>query len=208
MIRRLALALFASLALAACSTTGSVTSDFDDQQDFSGYKTFAWTDGKPMKVFGDARIPPGADTIITQAIRRELEAKGYTFVRSEAEADFAVGFTIGSRTQKDVTTTQVPTVYYTNARNWRWGRPYYPAYGLGTTGVVGGREVTEVSTYTQGTLAIDIFDVERKAPVYHGAGKKTLSQNSRGGGSPVNPIEVQETVEQAVSRILKDFPPE
>ncbi|MEO0700253.1 MAG: DUF4136 domain-containing protein, partial [Pseudomonadota bacterium] len=93
-------------------------------------------------------------------------------------------------------------------RNWRWGRAYYPAYPRATTGVVGGREVTEVSTYTQGTLAIDIFDVERKAPVYHGAGEKTLSKNSRRGGGVVNPLEMQETIEDAVTKILEDFPPE
>ena len=208
MIRNTALALGAALSLGACSTTASYTTDFDEQQDFSGYKTFAWADGKPMKVFGDARIPPGADTVITQEVLQELESKGYTFVKNEAKADFAVAFTVGSRTETDIIKTQVPTVYYSNTRNWRWGRPYYPAYPMGTTGVVGGREVTEVSTYTQGTLAIDIFDVERKAPVYHGAAEKTLSQNSRRGSGVVNPIEMQETIDEAVTKILEDFPPE
>lgn len=206
MIKRLALAIAASLSLAACSTTGSFTSDYDEQQDFSAYKTFSWAGDNPMTVYGAAPIPPGADTVISQAIRSELEAKGFTFVKDEAKADVAIAYTVGSRVEQDVTTTQVPTYYYSNRGAWRWGRPYYP---VGSVGVVGGREITEISTYTEGTLAIDIFDVSRKAPVYHGAGKKTLSQSSRRGTSArSNPLEMQREIKEAVTKILEDFPPQ
>jgi len=206
-IRQVILGIAASLALAACSTTGSFTSDYDDQQDFSTYKTFTWAGANPMTVYGGATIPPGADAVISDAIRSELEAKGFTYVADEAKADMAIGFTVGTRIEQDVNTTRVPNYYYTTTRGgWRWGRRYYP---VNTVAVSGSRELTEVSTYTEGTLAIDIFDVSRKAPVFHGAGKKTLSQSSwRGTSARPNPLELQQEVRDAITKILEDFPPE
>jgi len=203
----LGLALAATLSLSACASTGSFSSDFDAQQDFSAYKTFSWAGSNPMTVYGAAPIPAGADTVISQAIQSELEAKGFTYVKDESAADFAIGFTLGTRVEQDVTTTQIPKIYYSNRGNWRWGRPYYPARGIGYS-AVGGREVTEVSTYTEGTLAIDIYDTSRKAPVYHGAGKKTLHQSSiRGTSTRPNPLEAQQKIREAVAKILEDFPP-
>ena len=201
MIKRLALTLIASLSLAACATTASFNSDYDPEQDFSGYKTFSWAGDDPMTVFGDLPIPATAEPKIERAIRAELESKGFTYVEDRTTADFAVSFTVGTRDEERV--TQVPTSYYVNRTNWRWGRGYYP--GLYPGIYTSPSTISETRTYTKGTLAIDIFDVERKSPVWHGAGVKTLgSAETSGGGEGLAP----ENLRAGVAKILVDFPPQ
>jgi len=201
LIRKAIIATTLATALGACSTTGSFTSDFDEEQDFSGYKTFAWAGESPMTTFGNAPIPPTAEPKISRQIKAELESKGYTYVADKEEADFAVSFSIGTRTGQEV--TQTPTYFYGNRTNWRWGRPYYPvyyprAYPQSVT-------VSEISTYTKGTLSIDIFDVERKSPVWHGAGVKTLSRSEARGE---NVLSDPQKIREGVANILEDFPPQ
>lgn len=200
MIKHLVLAAAASVTLAACATTAKITSDFDPEQNFSGYKSFSWAGDSPMTVFGDLPIPATAEPKIARAIKAELESKGFTYTEDRNAADFAVSFTVGTRDEQR--TTQVPTNYYVNRTNWRWGRGYYP--GL-YPGIYAGSTVSETRTYTKGTLAIDIFDVERKSPVWHGAGVKTLgSAETSGGGEGLAP----ENLRAGVAKILVDFPPQ
>lgn len=210
MIWRLAIAGLAGLALAGCSTTASFNSDYDELQDFSNYKTFAWADESPMTTYGKTRIPPTAEPKISRQIRAELESKGYTYVADKERADFAVAFSIGTRVGQEV--VQSPTYFYGNSANWRWGRGYYPsaaraypraAYPARVTAYPA--TVSTVESYTEGTLAIDIFDVERKSPVWHGAGVKTLSRSEeRGQNILSDPAKIRE----GVASILADFPPE
>ena len=205
MIRKFATALVAALSLGACSTTGSFSSDYDDQQDFSVYKTFAWADASPMSVYGETRIPPTAEPKISRAVKAELESKGYTYIANKEKADFAVSFSVGTRREQEV--TQTPTYFYSNSVNWRWGRGYYPAapraYPARVTAYP--TTVSTLETYTEGTLAIDVFDVERKSPVWHGAGVKTLSKSEqRGENALSDPVKMRE----AVAKILADFPPQ
>ncbi|NQX94687.1 MAG: DUF4136 domain-containing protein [Erythrobacter sp.] len=201
MIKRFALAISASLSLAACATTASISSDYDPEQNFSGYRTFSWAGDHPMTVFGEAPIPPTAEPKIARAIKVELEAKGFNYTDDRASADFAVAFSVGTRSEERV--TQVPTTFYGNRTNWRWGRSYYP--GLYPTLYPQPATVSEVRVYNKGTLAIDIFDVERKSPVWHGAGVKTLgSAEMAGRGDGLEP----ENLRASVARILMDFPPQ
>ena len=48
-------------------------------------------------------------------------------------------------------------------------------------------------------LAVDIFDVREKRPVWHGFAEKTISEKDR--------KQVQETVQAAVDSIMPGFPP-
>lgn len=205
------LASAVSLSLAACSTTASFTSDFDDQQDFASYKTFAWADESPMTIYGKKRIPPTVEPKIARAIKAELEAKGFRYVADRANADFAVSFSVGTRTETDV--VQSPTYFYSNATNWRWGTPYYPAAARAYPRAAYPARVTtatpvtvnSVESYTEGTLAIDIFDVDRKSPVWHGAGVKTLNQSDmKSNPGALDPQKIRE----GVAKILKGFPPQ
>lgn len=188
----IALAAF-GLGLAGCATTPKVVTDFDRQQDFTAYRTFAWADDNPMAVFGSRIIPPTIGPRIASSVRAQLEAKGYRFVDDVTKADFAVSFTVGTRDGTNIVET--PDYFWANSRNWRWGAGYYPVSPVMAVPVTR----TEVTQYTEGTLAIDIYDVARKSPVWHGASSKNLSRSQLEGKNP--------NLEQAVTNILAGFPP-
>ncbi|MEE4317563.1 DUF4136 domain-containing protein [Erythrobacter dokdonensis] len=181
-----------ALSLSACSTTGRIVTDFDREQNFAAYQTFAWADESPMAVFGGRIIPPTIEPRVARAIKAALEAKGYRYLDDVAKADFAVSFTIGTRDGTDIVET--PDYFWANRTNWRWGLGYYPML-LAPVPMTR----TEVREYTEGTLAIDIYDVQRRAPVWHGAATKTLSR-AQLRGEPGD-------VEGAVNTILTGFPP-
>jgi len=192
-MKKLMMALAASsLALAGCATTPRISTDFDASQDFSGYQTFAWADESPMAVFGARMVPPTLEPKIADAIRADLTAKGYRFIDNVARADFAVSFTVGTRDGTDIIET--PDYFWTNRMSWNWGVGYYPsAYMPPITR-------TEVREYTEGTLAIDIYDVSRRSPVWHGAGTRNLSRAELNGETG--------HAGEGVAQILADFPPE
>ncbi|MEO0952502.1 MAG: DUF4136 domain-containing protein [Pseudomonadota bacterium] len=191
--QRTVLGMFA-LTLASCSTTPKVFSDFDPQQSFDGYQKFSWIGDNPMTVSGDRGPNPIAAARLKTAIQEELERKGFEFVATPANADFVVAWTVGARDRVDVRSREYVDYY---GPHWRWGYGYY-----GVRPIAGATR-TEVETreYTEGSLAIDVFDAERKAPVWHGSASKRLSETELKGDSG-------EAIRNAVTRILQGFPPD
>ena len=125
-------------------------------------------------------------------VESALGAKGYRLVSDVDSADFALSFTIGSR--EEIKVDSYPSMsagyggYGYPGRWGTWGGAYY-GYGTGTT----------VRQYTEGMLAIDVFDVEERRPVWHGVASKKISESDRkdAGG----------TIQAAVDAILGGFPP-
>lgn len=186
------LALCASLVLPSACTTGRVTSDFDETQSFAEYRTFAWADDEPMAIYGSRQIPATLEPKITRTIKSELEAKGYVFTENLTEADFAVSFTVGTR--DGVRAVRSPEYFWGYRTNWGWGVRHYPIYARTRS------TITEVSEYTEGRLAIDVYDVSKRAPVWHGVGVKNLSFAELNGQD--------DKVVEGVARVLASFPPE
>lgn len=162
-----------------------------------------------MTVLGTTRVPPMLEQRIAREVRTELEAKGYRYVETLEQADFGVSLTVGSRSSTEV--IKSPETFWVNQTNWRWGRAYYPAYPaayrrpVAVTATQVTVTTTEVKSYTEGTLAIDIYDVQSKAPVWHGSGTKTVSTSEVGARRrTIDSGKIRE----AVARILKEFPPE
>jgi hypothetical protein len=171
------------LFITGCATTMETQSDHDPSQSFSGYSTFAWIADQPMMVppAQVARVSPLNRKRIEDAIESELAAKGFRKSPDRAEASFVVSYTIGARYRVDVRSFPAP---YTGP--WRWGWPYY-------------WNDVDARMYTEGTLAIDVFDGATHQPVWHGwASKRILAQ------------EVEQAAQEiplTVAAILKDFPP-
>jgi hypothetical protein len=185
MNKKLALvAILASFLLVACASKPKVFTDFDPDQDFSEYKTFTWVSAKPMMVQSEYTISPLVEQRIMGAIISNLENKGYVFTEDRGRADMAISFTIGARDK--IRTYSEPNMYM--GTNWRWGGQYY--------GMTGYTQTTRV--YSQGTLAIDVMDIDRKAPVWHGVSSKTLSEVEKAG--------TIEFVNAAVNVTLAGFP--
>ena len=169
--------------IGACETINT-RSDYDHSVDFSGYDSFAWISDKPM-VVASPEVSPLAQSRIQNAIRRTLESKGMRFVEDATDADFVVGFTVGTRQQVRVDTTPIYPYPAGYRGPYRWGYPYY--------------QDVDVREYTQGRLAIDVFDAAEKQPVWHGFATKNITGADQADPEPL--------ITKAVEAILKDFPP-
>lgn len=179
-----------TVTLAGCASTFKATHDHDPAQDFSAYKTYFWIAEHPMKVGATTRMPnPLLEPRIMSAVEIALGAKGYTKAGSAKSADFVLSFTVGSREEIKVDTYPSMSVGY-GSRS-RWGGAYYGSY-------YGGTETT-VRQYTQGMLAIDIFDVTDHQPVWHGVASKSINNSDRENQAA--------TIKAAVDAVLAGFPP-
>jgi len=176
--------------LSACASTFEASYDHDSSNNFSNYQTFAWISKNPMKVGQAATVPnPLLEPRIMSALEKALVAKGYKWVGDAASADFVLSFTVGSRDEIKVDSYPSMSMGYGTGYPGRWGGAYY---GVSTT-------ETSVRQYTKGMLAVDIFDVKDRRPVWHGVATKTINESDRDN--------IEATVQAAVDAIIAGFPP-
>lgn len=183
-------AALASLGLSACATGFKATYDADPAHDFSGYQTFAWISENPMIVGPTNRVPnPLLEPKIMAAIEEDMAAKGYTKVDNPESADFVLSFTVGSR--EEIKVNSYPATYagYGYRGAWGWGGPYY---GMATE--------TQVRQYQKGMLALDVFDVKERRPVFHAVAEKSITESDR--------KKMDETIQAAVDAVVEAFPPQ
>jgi hypothetical protein len=176
-----------SMVVVACVSVPHTFSDVDGSQDFSSYKRFAWASATPYDIQSDYIVSPFVTEEIQRAIQAELITKGYTLTGDPSKADFIVSFTIGARDKVKVTQD---IAMVSDIDRWTWGQQYYPVQGFETK--------DRIHQYVEGMLAIDAFDAQRKAPVWHGYGKKRLNTEERRG--------TVEGIPSAVQSILRSFP--
>lgn len=182
--------VFAAM-LAGCASGFKANYDHDPANDFSGYRNFAWISEHPMKLGATSGAPnPLLEPRIMTAIKEAMAAKGYVFTSDAKRADFVLSFTVGSREEIKVDSYPSMSAGYRGGypSHWGWGGAYY---GFGTE--------TSVRQYTKGVLAIDMFDVEERRPVWHGVVTKSISKSDR--------EDVPATIRAAVAAILVGFPP-
>ena len=185
-------AAFVSLGLVACASGFKAIYDSDPAHDFSGYQTYAWISENPMIVGQTDRIPsPLLEPKIMSAIEGNLTAKGYSKVDDPEAADFVLSFTVGSR--EEIKVNSYPSTYasYGYRGTWGWGGPYY-GVGMATE--------TQVRQYQKGMLALDVFDVKERRPVFHAVAEKSITDSDR--------KKRDETIQAAVNAVLEAFPPE
>ena len=169
-------------ALTAGCESISTKSDYDKAFNFGGYHTFSWISKSPL-VSKAPEVSPLAEGRIENAVMSVLSQKGFRFVDNPANADFVLAFTVGARQEVRVTSNPYAAGY--GAGPYMWGGPYY--------------QNIDVREFTQGRLAIDIFDVKQKQPVWHGHATKSISSSDQKNAEAL--------INKAVAAILKDFPP-
>jgi len=162
------------LVLTSCSSVRTA-SDFDKNVDFTQYKTFAFFKTGIDKV----EVSDLDKKRILRAIEDELLAKGFT--KSE-NPDLLVNIFTKAREQVDV-----------NQFNSGWG--YGWGYGWNPY-MWGGR--TTVSSYTEGTLFIDLIDAKKKELIWQGEGSGVLTQNTG---------DKEKRIREFVAKILEQYPP-
>lgn len=131
------------LAVLGCSGI-KVSTDHNQEFDFSGFKTYEWMAGKP-DILRDPLIDTALlDRRVKQAVERELSVRGY--VKVEDDPDFFVSYHFGTESQVDVSSCGYH--YPVSPRCW-------------------GQEV-EAYTYTKGTLILDIVEPDHLELVWRG----------------------------------------
>lgn len=170
--------LFVTAIMASCSSI-RVASDYDDNVDFSQYKTYGYF----KEGINKAEISDLDKKRILKAIDTELQNKGFT--KSDNPALLVNIFTKA--------TQQVDVNQWNSGFGWGYG------YGWGWGPGFWGGNYTSVSTSTEGTLYIDLLDANKKELVWQGVGTGvlTLDRNRK-----------QERINEFVTEIMKQFPPQ
>jgi len=182
------------LVLAGCSSTRGIDSvfDYNPDADFTPYQTFSWV-SENAYVQGNTSIATSSENYIHVVLRQELEEKGFVFTEDRDSANFLVSFTVGSRT--DLNLSVIPEFVQVNTT---WGGNYWGPPTTVSYNVSAGRTL-QVKEYQEGQLAIDVIDVGLGEPVWHGTATREITLKNRRDPKPL--------IDKAVSEILQDFPP-
>ncbi len=170
--------------LTGCVTTQKARVDFDRNSEISTshYKTFAWLN--EAKVLAEPiDVNPVMKVRIDNAIEQAFIAKGYQLVSDAEQADFTISYTMGSREKVKVDT--LPVMYRTS---FLWGHRYYGGIGVSSD--------THVRNYTEGKLAIDVYDVKSHQPVWHGWAVKHIKSLERDNPTKAIMMVVEQVVAQ------------
>jgi Domain of unknown function (DUF4136) len=155
----------------------STSTDYDPSANFSQYATYSWLQNEKTGV--DAIT----NTRIMSSVDKGLAARGLKKV--DGKADLTVGY--------QVTTAQKKSY---NTVNAGWGG----GYGWGGWGMGMGTSTTYENTWEEGSLILGLFDAGTKNLVWTGTATAALDASR-------SPEERQQLVDDAVTKMLKDFPP-
>lgn len=177
------------VALGACSIM-NITSDYDPSTNYSGLSTYNWMPD-PQETTGDPRIDnPFLASRIRNAVDNTLAAKGYLVSDTP---DFLIGY---HAAVKDKTDVQTINTSYGYGPGWGW------EYGYGNRpyGWTGAPE-TFVYEYEEGSLILDIVDPESNELIWRGSAQAEVDRSA-------SPEKREKKINEAVERILAQFPPQ
>ena len=144
------------LILSNCSSI-RVYSDFDNNIDFSNYKTFAYFKPEIDRV----DISDLDKRRILKALDNEMSLKGLS--KSETP-DLLIGFTTKAKDK----------IYVNNFNNFSWGWGWGWGFNPWLWGPNG---FNTISTKTEGTLYVNIIDATTRQLVWQGKGRGGIDEN-------------------------------
>lgn len=164
--------------LAGCSSL-SVNYDFDQNVEWSKFKTYGWmeTSKPPSDPSSPLQDTPLLEQRVHNSVDYEMEQRGITM---SDNPDLLVVYHIGTQEKIQVTD---------------WGyrySDYYWGYG--------GRQI-DVYQFTEGSLVIDLVDAETTNLVWRGTGTGVVDQAQK------SPDEMQTRADEVINKIMKSFPP-
>jgi hypothetical protein len=183
------LAILGCLVVAGCQTPLRPATDFDPGVDFGKYQTFSWIDPNPLVVAATQRpFSPLVEQRLMRDTKAGLIKRGLSFVDDPLQADLVVAFTVGTR--EGIRITSYPNNSFTRGPTGRRSHMWRD-YWSGST--------VRTRQYTEGQLAIDLFDVAEARPVWHGTVSRRITSRDQ--------AEPDTVIEQVVDAILAQFPP-
>ena len=169
------------MLLVACSSM-SVTRDWDPNFDFSQFQTFAILEN-------DQDVNRLIDQRIVDSIVATLTAKGFKQVDTPETANLVIGYQMVTESRRSYQTVHASW----DRRGFRSPRSHWGGH-MGTAR-------TTVFHYTVGTLVIAAFESSNKDLVWEGSASSTAIDSATGAEQR------NKLINDAVQKILKDFPP-
>lgn len=166
----LALILVSGVVVAA---TPKVSTDSDPQAQFSTYKTYYWA----MKPQGNS--PLMAQRIV-DGVDSRLQAKGWQL---GAKGDVAVAVHVTTQEKQSLDT------FYSGGALGGWG--WRGGFG-------GGMATTQVNTFEEGTLIVDMFDSRTQKAIWRGTATGAVS-------SKADKMETE--IDKSLDKMFAAFPP-
>jgi len=185
----LILAIFALLA--SCGSV-QVTNKWDKSVDFKKFFTFSMY---PWDKQNDTLINTYEKDVITKAVIAEMQGRGYKLVEKGGDLIVSTFVTLENKTDY-----QAYTNHYGGYAGYGGGWGYYGspwAYGYGWgPGYYGSTTITSID-YVQGTLIIDMFEMDGKKLIWQGMGVGTVDDN---------PAKDDRNLPKTISHIFRRFP--
>jgi hypothetical protein len=174
---KISLILFFIAFTVSCSIYG-VRYDYDQQADFTEFKTFGW-----MQVPEKAVISSLVVQRVKNAVNAELKAKGLIMMSSDP--DLLIAEHLGKKDKVQVTD---------------WGYSY-GSYG-GSRIYGGSRGPGRISTYQyeEGILILDFVDAKSRKLIWRGTAKARVQNLD-------TPEKSEKIINAAVKKILEKYPP-
>jgi hypothetical protein len=154
--------------------------NFDENANFSQYKTYRWVQHPQSTPVDDLTIRQ-----LKEAFTAELAKKGLS-EKSEG-ADLLIVYEIATRQEQQLKT-------------WDTGWGYGPGWRGGWYGPGGGMSTTTSQTLTIGSLALDMYDTQTKNLVWRGVVSKTIDEKAK-------PDKQRKNMQKAAEKLLKNYPP-
>lgn len=172
----------ALMLVAAVASAQDVSYNFDQQADFSKYKTYRWVQVKDAE-----QIDPLTAQQLTGAIDKQLALKGLTKVEGDA-ADLAVAYQVAVSKEKQMQTMD------SGMYGAGWGPRYYGGY------YGGGMSTTTTSTIFVGSVAFDMYDAGSKNLVWRSIASKQIDTKA-------SPEKREKNLNKGAAKMLKNYPP-
>ena len=172
-LRKLLLDLLVGVLAGLPSLAATTSHDYDPEFDFSTLEEFAWkVRAKSTRM---ERVNPLVDKRIRLALEEGLAERGFTRSDAPKTADFLLVYHVSAR-------ERLTGNHFGYGPPWWWGRH------------------TSVSSWTEGTLIVDIFSAKSGELIWRGWDSQTVSRNS-------SPEKADRRIRRAVKKLLRDFPP-
>jgi len=185
--RFIGIALFVLFGFTSLGLAAKVHVDYDRNANFDSYKTFKWVE--PPEGYTLEDINELLHRRVVGYIGAKLQQGGLEEV--DTNPDLLVTYYVSFKEETQLNTVSMGYGY---GPGWGWD-PYWSGYW---GGYYGGpmTSTTYVSTYTKGTLIIDIVDAKAKTLIWRGTLENTVSEN---------PEKAQKKVFKGIDKIVKKY---
>ena len=179
-MKRFAPFVVLALLLSGCATIPDVQTDHHPAVDYSHYQTYSWRE-KPR---GGTAL--AMQRIVTR-IDEQLRAHGWRQVAAD-DADIAIAAHVATHQEHRLDNFYDAPMW----TGWGWYGPW--AWGPPMMGY----QRTHVTSYTVGSLVVDMFDTSTKRAVWSAIAEDTI---------PSTPQAINADIDAAVAKMFVGFPP-